>query len=125
VVLDYELKRDYQRFLQAKNVGDRHSSGRPGRSREEIAAWAAAQVLPVVKERVQFPDVRIEYERPGGERAHEDVELATGHYNAGQMSAKRASGFTLHHGRGGHLGGGTQRSGGSAFDPHVAEQVLR
>ncbi|HYT65453.1 MAG TPA: hypothetical protein VEL51_03500, partial [Vicinamibacterales bacterium] len=40
VVLDYELKREYQRFLQAHNKGNRHSSGRPDRSVNEIAEWA-------------------------------------------------------------------------------------
>jgi DNA-binding MarR family transcriptional regulator len=36
VQLDRELKREYQRFLQERNQGDRESDGRPDRSREEI-----------------------------------------------------------------------------------------
>ncbi len=34
--LDYELKRDYQRFLQERNRGRSDSDGRPTRSRDEI-----------------------------------------------------------------------------------------
>ena len=78
----------------------------------------------MVNGRVQFPDVRVEYERPDGERAHEDLELATGHYNSRQMAAKRASGFTLHHIRGSHIGGANSRGGAPPFDPHAAERVL-
>jgi DNA-binding MarR family transcriptional regulator len=124
VVLDYELKRDYQRFLQANNRANGRTSGRPDRSPEEVRAWAAEHRLPVTDGRVQFPDVRIEYERPDGERAHEDLELATGHYNTRQMAAKRASGFTLHQSRASHLRGSNSRSGAAPFDPHAAEQVL-
>jgi hypothetical protein len=32
VVLDYELKRDYQRFLQERNRGRGDSDGRPDRT---------------------------------------------------------------------------------------------
>jgi DNA-binding MarR family transcriptional regulator len=46
VVLDYELKRDYQQFLQARNRGRGDSDGRPDRTAEEIAAWARAHDLP-------------------------------------------------------------------------------
>lgn len=124
VVLDYELKQEYQRFLQEHNRGRRDSLGRPDRSPEEIREWAAAHGLPMTNGRVQFPDVRIEYERPDGERGHEDLELATGHYNGRQMTAKRASGFTLHHSNGSRIRGAASRSGGSPFDPHAAERVL-
>jgi DNA-binding MarR family transcriptional regulator len=124
VVLDYELKREYQSFLQAHNRGRRDASGRPDRTPEEIREWAAEHGLPVVNGRVQFPDVRIEYERPDGERAREDVELATGHYNSRQMAAKRASGFTLHQSSGSRIRGASGRGGVSPFDPHTAERVL-
>jgi hypothetical protein len=125
VVLDYELKRDYQRFLQDRNRGDARSSGRPDRSREEVRAWAAAQGLPIVRDRVQFPDVRIEYERPDGRVDREDLELATSHYNSRQMAAKRASGFSLQRSAAARLGGAKGRRGTAPFDPHVAEAVLR
>src|SRR5262249_32845774 len=108
-----------------KNVGRRDASGRPDRSPEEIRDWANAHGLPVVNGRVQFPDVRIEYEHPDGERDREDLELSTGHYNGRQMAAKRASGFTMHHSRASGIRGAGGRGGGSPFDPHAAEQVLR
>jgi hypothetical protein len=125
VVLDYELKRTYQRFLQDGNRGDGRNSGRPTRDRDEIRAWAAAEGLPMVRDHVQFPDVRIEYEHPDGRRDHEDLELATGHYNSRQMAAKRASGFTLQRSTAARLGSGKSRRGGAPFDPQVAEAVLR
>lgn len=36
VQLDRELKREYKRFLQERNRGDRDSDGRPDRTVEEI-----------------------------------------------------------------------------------------
>jgi hypothetical protein len=117
VVLDFELKRDYQRFLQEGNRGDRHASGRPTRSRAEVEEWADAHGLRMVEGHVQFPDVRIEYEQPDGRTGREDVELATEHYSSRQMAAKRAAGFNVQ--------GGGSRRGGAPFDPHAAEEVLR
>ena len=40
VALDYELKRDYQRFLHERNRGKKDCDGRPDREPEEIARWA-------------------------------------------------------------------------------------
>lgn len=93
VVLDDEMKRDYQRFLQAPNRGRRDSTGRPDRDAEEIARWAEAYRLPVVDEHVVFPDVRIEYENADGRRAIEDLELITPHYRA-RLTLIERSGFT-------------------------------
>jgi len=118
VVLDYELKREYQRFLQAHNRGKWDSSGRPDRTPAEIAEWAREHGLPSDRGHVQFPDVRIEYEQPDGRSTHEDIELATEHYNSLQMAGKRSSGFTICRGASSH-------GGGSPFDPHAAEGVLR
>ena len=124
VLLDYELKGQYQRFLHQKDRDRHDKSGRPTRTQTEIREWAASHGLPIVRDRVQFPDVRIEYEHPDGRRDHEDIELATGHYNSRQMAAKRASGFQLQRSVASRLGGGKGRRGGSPFDPHVAERVL-
>lgn len=125
VLLDYELKRDYQRFLQAHNQGNKESSGRPDRTPDEIRQWASDHHLTVVNGRVQFPDVRIEYEQPDGQPGREDVELATEHYNSRQMAAKRAAGFTMGRSGGSRLRGSSARAGASPFDPHAADQVLR
>ena len=54
VVLDYELKREYQTFLQERNRARAESDGRPDRSREEIKQWAIQHDLPIVNDRVQF-----------------------------------------------------------------------
>src|SRR5262249_10171601 len=124
VLLDYELKRDYQRFLHPKKRERDDASGRPTRRPEEIRAGADGHGLPIVRDRVQFPDVRIEFEHPDGRRDHEDLELATGHYNSRQMAAKRASGFRMQHSTASRLRGGKGRRGGRPFDPHVAERVL-
>jgi len=103
--MDTELKREYQPFLQAPNRGRSKTDGRPKRSQEEIREWVEAHHLPIGRNHVQFPDVRIEYERPDGTRPHEDLQLSTGHYNSRQMAAKRASGFTMHHTSGSRLKG--------------------
>lgn len=42
VVLDYELKREYQRFLHERNRGRRDRDGRPDREPEEIALGRAS-----------------------------------------------------------------------------------
>lgn len=126
IVLDYELKREYQRFLQARNKGRSDSDGRPDRSRDEIREWAREHELPIVKDRLQFPDVRIEYEHPDGRRDLEDLEVTTWHYRGGHAAGKAQSGFTRFRGSSGRVGGRSGRSGkGSApFDPHAAEDYL-
>ena len=125
VVLDYELKREYQRFLQANNHANRSASGRPDRSADEVRAWADEHGLTVVDGGVQFPDVRIEFEDADGRPDREDIEVATEHYSTRQIAAKRAAGFQMHGSSAGRLGGGSGRSGASPFDPHAAEEVLR
>ncbi len=115
VQLDRELKRDYQRFLQDRHRGDRNSDGRPDRSREEIEDWAREHSLPYYDDRVHFPDVRIEYEDVDGDVRHRDIEVTTEHYRGGHARSASRSGFAIH-----QSGGG----GGTAFDPHVAEDFL-
>ena len=48
----------------------------------------------MVDDRVQFPDVRIEYERPDGRRDIEDVEVMTPHYRGAHAASKVKAGFT-------------------------------
>ena len=64
VVLDYELKRDYQRFLHERNRRKKDCDGRPGREPEEIARWARENELPYDDGHVRFPDARVEYQGP-------------------------------------------------------------
>ena len=54
VVLDYELKRDYQRFLHERNRGKKNCDGRPDRAPEEIARWAREHELPYDDRHVHF-----------------------------------------------------------------------
>jgi DNA-binding PadR family transcriptional regulator len=124
VVLDYELKRQYQAFLQERNRGRSDSDGRPDRSPEEIRAWANEHDLPMVNGHVQFPDVRVEYERADGRAAVENVEVTTLHYRGAHAAGKAASGFTRFRGSTARIGGGNARGGGAPFDPDLAGELL-
>jgi hypothetical protein len=77
VELDRELKREYQRFLQERNRGNRDSDGRPDRSPEEIQEWARDHGLPCFDGHVHFPDVRVEYQDVNGDVRWEDLEVTT------------------------------------------------
>ena len=125
VRLDYELKREYQEFLQERNRGRRDSSGRPDRSSDEIREWAHAHQLPVEDDHLQFPDVRIEYEDLDGRRAVEDLEVITPHYRGAHAAAKARSGFKQYRSVGVRAGGGRGGGGrGRPFNPRVAEEFL-
>jgi DNA-binding PadR family transcriptional regulator len=124
VVLDYELKRQYQAFLQDRNRGRSDRDGRPDRSPEEIRAWASEHELPVVNGHVQFPDVRLEYERADGRVGVENVEVTTLHYRGQHAAGKAASGFTRFRGSSARVGGEKARGGGAPFDPDVAGELL-
>jgi hypothetical protein len=123
VVLEQDLKREYQAFLQEPNRGRRDSDGRPGRDREEVRRWAEDHDLPFADGRVQFPDFQIEYLWPDGRRDIENVEVLTPHYRGAHVSGKVQAGFTRFRARGARAGGRTGR--GSKFDPGLAEELLR
>lgn len=122
VVLDYELKRDYQRFLRDLNRERRRNERDQDDHARGIAEWAARHDLPVVDGHVHLPDVRIEYERPDGERKVEDVEVVTPHYRGAYAAAKGRTGFSCYRidtgvgGRGGHSG--------RSPDPRIFEEFL-
>jgi len=97
VVLDYELKRDDQRFLHERNRGKKDCDGRPDREPEEIARWAREHDLPYDDGHVRFPDARIEYEDRVGRSLHEDLE--TNHASDGASAStvsNRLSGRGFH-----------------------------
>ncbi len=122
VVLDYELKRDYQRFLyelKRERRGHEHDADRHA---AEVAAWAASRDLPVVDGHVHFPDVRIEYERRDGGRTVEDLEVVTPHYRGAYAAAKGRTGFSAYRISTG-LGGRGGRSGRSP-NPRIVEEFL-
>lgn len=115
VVLEQDLKRAYQNFLQEHNRGRPDSDGRPDRDPREIEEWAREHDLPYFDESVQFPDFRIEYELEGRDR-HEDIEVLTEHYRGAHAASRAQAGFTCF--------GGGGKSGGRSFDPRLAEEFL-
>lgn len=122
VALDYEMKRDYQRFRRELDRERRRTERDSDAVDRDVAEWARRHDLPVADGHVQFPDVRIEYERPDGERRVEDIEVVTPHYRGAYAAAKGRSGFTCYRidARVGARGG---RSGGRG--PAIAEELLR
>jgi hypothetical protein len=117
VILEQDLKREYQEFLQDHNRNRSDSDGRPDRDEEEIRDWAREHDLPYFDGQVHFPDYRIEYEVDGRER-HEDVELFTPHYRGAHAASRTNAGFRIY--VTGSRGGG----GRSAPHPHVVEEFL-
>ena len=90
VVLDFELKKQVNRHLakiQTVPPAERE------RLRQEIAE---AHGLKIVEGKIQFPDVRIEFESRDQEQCKVDLECVTGHYKARQIAAKAAAGFKLY-----------------------------
>ncbi len=124
VVLEEDLKREYQVFLQEPNRGRRDSSGRPARDAEEIAHWAHEHDLPMVDDHVQFPDLRIECEREDGSREIEDVEVMTPHYRGAHAAGKVSAGFTRYGAVGARLAGSGGGRGGRGRDVRLAEEML-
>ncbi|MGH9384338.1 MAG: hypothetical protein ACRD2N_08655 [Vicinamibacterales bacterium] len=124
VVLDYELKREYQQFLHERNRGKKDCDGRPDREPEEIDRWAREHELPCDDGHVRFPDARIEYEDRDGRSRHEDVEVVTGHYRGAHAGSAAKSGFTCYVVIGGMVGG---RGGGGrrTAHPRIAEELIR
>jgi len=118
VVLDYELKRDYQRFLQERNRGRADSDGRPDRSKGEVRQWAHEHALKCDESHVRFPDARIEYVDQYERHHHLDIEVVTLHYRGAHGAAAEGSGASI-------FRGGSARTGGSPFDPDYASKVLR
>jgi hypothetical protein len=124
VVLEADLKREYQAFLQDGNRGQSDSDGRPTQSSEDIRHWAEEHQLPVFDDRVHFPDVRLEYEQPDGRRGIEDVEVVTAHYRGAHAAGKARAGFTRYRTSSARIGGHGGGAGGRPFDPRVAEEWL-
>jgi hypothetical protein len=123
MILEHDLRRDYQVFLQERNRGKSDSDGRPGRDREEVRRWAEDHSLTYADGRVQFPDFQIEFLWPDGRRDVENVEVLTPHYRGAHVAGKVRAGFTRFRASGGRAGGRTGR--GTRFDPGLAEELLR
>ena len=106
VVLDYELKREYQRFL---NRDDRSDDATLESDRR---AFAEAHDLSIVRGHLELPDLRIECDTADGRTEHRDVEIVTEHYSRGQISGKTRAGFACY-----RVAGSQARTGGTPFDP--------
>jgi hypothetical protein len=109
VILDHELKREYQTWLHAR---DRHRSdydGHPDRTEEETCHWAREHDLPYFDDEVHFPDLRIEYQEADGRWDHDDIEVTTAHYRGGHAASVARSSFSCYGGLSLRIGG---RSGG-------------
>ena len=116
VILENELKAEFQTFLQEPNRDREDSDGRPDRSLLEIESWAHDHNLPCDEQgHVQFPDVRIEYEIDGRDQTL-DVEVMTPHYRGAHAAGKASSGFSLYFSGGSSAGRGGSRSRGLAED---------
>lgn len=116
VVLEVDLRREYQQWLQEHNRDRPDSDGRPDRDADEIKDWALRHDLPYFDESVHFPDFRVEYELDGREQ-HEDVEVVTVHYRGAHAASRAKSGFSC-------FRGGGNSKGGSTFDPDFAKDFL-
>jgi DNA-binding MarR family transcriptional regulator len=122
VVLDYELKRDYQRFLHDVKRERRRQAHDADHEAAAVAQWAAERDLPVLDGHVHFPDVRVEYERPNGERGIDDLEVVTPHYRGAYAAAKGQTGFRAYRIDTG-LGGRGGRSGRTPH-PRIVDEFL-
>lgn len=123
VVLDYEMKREYQCFLHERNRGKKDCDGRPDREVEEVEHWAREHHLPCDEDgHVNFPDARIEYEDRDGRSRFEDLEIVTPHYRGAHAAGAASSGFTCYASTGGGVGG---RGGGrGGRKPRGMEEFL-
>jgi hypothetical protein len=117
IVLDYELKRDYQTFLNRPDRPDDVDR------QADLAAFSEATRLPIVDGHLELPDLRLEYETADGRTEYRDVELVTEHYSRSQLAGKSAAGFALYRAAGaGRARGAGDRRGGTPFDPHHLER---
>jgi hypothetical protein len=90
VQLDFELKEKlYQRLGRAQARGH-------GETQRLKETFARDLQLPVVRGKVSFPDLRIEYATQENEIERIDLELATRHYHAGHIAEKARAGFQLY-----------------------------
>src|ERR687891_2833138 len=126
VVLEEELKREYQRFLQGENRGRRDRGETPEERAEAVARWAQEHELPYDDGHVQFPDALIEYDGRDGRRSVEDIEVVTPHYRGAHAAAKARAGFTRYRALGARVGGiRTIGRSGRGIDPRLAEELLQ
>jgi hypothetical protein len=96
---------------------------------ERLAEAARACHIPVVNGHLEFPDVRVEYDMPGGRGGRVDLELVTAAYRGGAIAAKAAAGFTMYSAggcasRGIHSLGGSDGGRGTASNERWISGLL-
>jgi hypothetical protein len=124
VVLDHELKREYQSWLHERDRDRDDYDGQPDRTDEEIRGWAHVHDLPYFDDEMHFPDLRIEYRDRDGHEDHEDIEVTTGHYRGAHAASVARSGFSCYGGRSLRIGfRSSSRSGGGRLGG-LAEELL-
>jgi hypothetical protein len=123
VVLDYELKREYQQWLHERDRERDDYDGHPDRDAREIEQWALEHDLPYFDEHVHFPDLRIEYELDG-RHDHEDVEVLTIHYRGAHGAAAARSGFTAYRGFSARITAHSGARGGAGHWRGPAEELF-
>jgi uncharacterized membrane protein YgcG len=124
VVLDHELKREYQSWLHERDRDRDDYDGHPDRTDEEIREWAHEHDLPYFDDEVHFPDLRIEYRDRDGREEHEDIEVTTEHYRGAHAASVAQSGFSCYGGSSLRIGGGGGSRGGGGRHGGLAEEML-
>lgn len=110
VVLDYELKAEYHRYVHEQRLAGVDAI----RARRD---FADTHHLPFAGERIHLPDVRVEYETADGSPEQRDLELATEHYSRSRVGEKASVGFRVYRA----AGAGAGRRGATPSDPHHLE----
>ena len=124
VMLDHELKREYQSWLHERDRDRDDYDGHPDRTDEEIREWALDHDLPYFDDEVHFPDLRIEYRDRDGREEHEDIEVTTAHYRGAHAASVSRSGFSCYGGSSLRIGGRGGSRGGGGRHRGLAEELL-
>jgi len=124
VLLDHELKSEYQRWLHERDRDNDEYDGHPDRTDSEIREWADERDLPYFDDEVHFPDCRIEYQEPDGRWNHEDLEVVTPHYRGAHGASVARSGFSCYRVSGTGICAQSGRRGGGRH-PRLAEELWR
>jgi len=122
VVLDHELKSDYQRWLHERDKDHDDYDGHADRTPDELREWAYEHDLPYFDDEVHFPDVRVEYQEPDGRWEREDIEVVTPHYRGAHAASVARSGFSCYRVRLCASTGGGKHGGPH---PRLAEEFWR
>ena len=123
VILDYELRSEYQRWLHERDRDRDNYDGHPDRTAEEIREWALEHDLPYFDDEVHFPDLRIEYREIDGREDHRDIEVTTEHYRGAHGASVARSGFSCYRSSGLRFGGGGGSRGGGGYSGGLAEEL--